>query len=202
MALNYQRNSYTLWEAATKTWLDNSTRHVFDPAVDIADLGPSLLKYKLALQPNKHVATWRIIAATIAAHYNGRITDFLAAHAYDIPQILNALQKTHKAGFPYLSGNKIGHYWLYVLTQYTGLVFRGREHLSIAPDTHVMQASQQLGISTTAHTQTDVVALWHKLLDGADYTPIDIHTPLWLWSRGGFTEIKKQNPHENKLSVA
>ena len=31
MALNYQRNSYTLWESANKTYLDLETRFVYDP---------------------------------------------------------------------------------------------------------------------------------------------------------------------------
>jgi hypothetical protein len=32
MALNYQRNSYKLWEAALKTYKDPKTRFVFDVA--------------------------------------------------------------------------------------------------------------------------------------------------------------------------
>ena len=31
MALNYQRNSYTLWESALKTYQDKETQFVFDP---------------------------------------------------------------------------------------------------------------------------------------------------------------------------
>ena len=31
MALNYQRNSYTLWESANKTYNDEETRFVFNP---------------------------------------------------------------------------------------------------------------------------------------------------------------------------
>lgn len=31
MALNYQRNSYTLWESANKTYDDLETRFVFNP---------------------------------------------------------------------------------------------------------------------------------------------------------------------------
>lgn len=30
MALNYQRNSYKLWESANKTWKDKETQFVFD----------------------------------------------------------------------------------------------------------------------------------------------------------------------------
>ena len=31
MALNYQRNSYTLWESANKTYHDEDTRFIFNP---------------------------------------------------------------------------------------------------------------------------------------------------------------------------
>ncbi len=33
MALNYQRNSYTLWESANKTYLDEETNFVFNPQI-------------------------------------------------------------------------------------------------------------------------------------------------------------------------
>ena len=27
---------------------------------------------------------------------------------------------------------------------------------------------------------------WKELLMGTDLAPIDVHTPMWLWSRGKF----------------
>jgi len=30
----------------------------------------------------------------------------------------------------------------------------------------------------------------YKLFKETKYKPIDIHTPLWLWSRNGFKEVK------------
>ena len=27
---------------------------------------------------------------------------------------------------------------------------------------------------------------WEELLEGTDLKPIDVHTPMWLWSRGKF----------------
>ena len=29
----------------------------------------------------------------------------------------------------------------------------------------------------------------NKLFEGTKYKPIDIHTPLWLWSRNGFKDL-------------
>src|SRR3989344_8211614 len=62
MALNYQRDSYKLWEAALKTFNDPDTNFAFDvekvSKTSEEDVRAALMKYKLALQPNKHVNTW------------------------------------------------------------------------------------------------------------------------------------------------
>ncbi len=69
MVLNYQRDSYKLWEATLKTFNDPETGFVFDVAkasrATEDELRKALMKYKVALQPNKHVNTWRVIAKTI-----------------------------------------------------------------------------------------------------------------------------------------
>lgn len=28
---------------------------------------------------------------------------------------------------------------------------------------------------------------WAHLLEGTDFVPIDVHTPMWLWSRDKFS---------------
>ncbi|MBE5926380.1 MAG: hypothetical protein E7270_05395 [Lachnospiraceae bacterium] len=73
MALNYQRNSYTLWECANKTYKDTDTADVFDTkavvTMDEQILREKLVKYKVALQPNKQPIIWRIICETIAMYF-------------------------------------------------------------------------------------------------------------------------------------
>lgn len=90
-----------------------------------------------------------------------------------------------------MGGNKICNYWLYVLEQYTDIEFVDRENITVAPDTHVVQASQKLGIiseeeATLSNVQTIIANRWEELLEGTDLKPIDVHTPMWLWSRGKF----------------
>ncbi len=79
MALNYQRDSYKLWESVLKTFNDTDTRFVFDvKAVSNASQGEvrkALMKYKVALQPNKHVNTWQTIAKTVHDEW-GSFTKF------------------------------------------------------------------------------------------------------------------------------
>lgn len=46
MALNYQRNSYTLWENALKTYNDEQTKFVFNPQLCLEKI---LKKYNMHL---------------------------------------------------------------------------------------------------------------------------------------------------------
>ena len=69
MALNYQRDSYKLWQAALATYNDEATKKAFSinevAVMSEADLRESLTKHKLALQPNRHIEIWQKIAKTI-----------------------------------------------------------------------------------------------------------------------------------------
>ena len=79
--------------------------------------------------------------------------------------------------------------------QYTDIKFKNIEELTVAPDTHVVKASYKLGIITEQELKSNNVQLividrWNKILEGTKYHPIDIHTPMWLWSRNGFKELE------------
>lgn len=56
-ALDYQRNSNTLWKSATATFEDNETKFVFNPQEvvkkEFTEVQEALTKYNLALQKNK-----------------------------------------------------------------------------------------------------------------------------------------------------
>ena len=62
MALNYQRNSYTLWKSALKTYNDEETRIVFNPKLclekSFEEVQYALAKYKVALQKQKQTEIW------------------------------------------------------------------------------------------------------------------------------------------------
>lgn len=121
---------------------------------------------------------------------NGDIRNLFVINGYSVKRIKEYIQN-NKKDFPYLGGNKICNYWLYVLEQYTDIKFVDRENITVAPDTHVIQASQQLGVITAeesqlASVQTLLAERWESLLKCTDLKPIDVHTPMWLWSRGKF----------------
>ena len=199
MALNYQRNSYTLWESALKTYSDEETRFVFTPRLclekSFEEVQYALTKYKVALQRQKQTEIWIKLCETFVKSYNGDIRKLFDENDDDVDKIRNYVQVAHKKEFPYLSGTKICNYWLYVIYQYTDRKYCNIEKLTVAPDTHVCKATHKLGLITDAefesgNVQDIVIRAWEELLQNTEYNPIDVHTPLWLWSRNGFIEIK------------
>ena len=199
MALNYQRNSYTLWESTLKTYNDLETRFVFNPKLclerSFEEVQYALTKYKVALQKQKQTEIWLTLCNTFLELYDGDIRKLFEEFDNDINKIKKFIQKDNKKKFPYLSGTKICNYWLYVIYQYTDRTYKNIECLTVAPDTHVVKATHRLGLITDKELEKSDVQLitidrWNELLKSTKYKPIDIHTPLWLWSRNGFKEIK------------
>ncbi|MBD5543551.1 MAG: hypothetical protein HDR01_04710 [Lachnospiraceae bacterium] len=194
MSLNYQRNSYVLWECANRMYADKNAKIVFNCrevcAMPEEFLRQYLVRYKVALQPNKQPLIWKRLCETIENKLDGDIRNLFSMNEFSVKKIKEYIQSNKKA-FPYLGGNKIVNYWLYVLEQYTDIEFIDRENITVAPDTHVIQASQRLGVisheeSKLSNVQIILAARWKELLEGTDLKPIDVHTPMWLWSRGKF----------------
>jgi len=193
MSLNYQRDSYKLWEAALKTFNDPQTKIVFNirssAALNEATLRQYLTRYKIALQPNKHIATWQTITKTISENW-GTIGNLLCAGDYDFLKLKDIVQKQFKSGFPYLSGPKIFNYWSFIIQQYGKIKLKNSEFIEIAPDTHITKCSVILGVITQEESQSltkeKISEIWRELLHGTGINPIDLHPPLWFWSRNNF----------------
>lgn len=199
MALNYQRNSYTLWENALRTYDDGDTRFVFDPKLclekSFEEVQQALTRYKLALQKQKQTEIWLKLCRTFVKEFDGDIRKLFDEQNNDVDKIKNFVQVERKKDFPYLSGTKICNYWLYVIYQYTDREYCNIENLTVAPDTHVCKATYRLGIITydeynSNNVQAIVIEAWENILKNTIYKSIDIHTPLWLWSRNGFKDIQ------------
>lgn len=199
MALNYQRNSYTLWESALKTYNDKETKFIFNPKLclekSFEEVQYALTKYRVALQKQKQTEIWLTLCNTFVELFDGDIRKLFDSLDNDVNKIRDFIQKENKKKFPYLSGTKICNYWLYVIYQYTDRNYKNIDCLTVAPDTHVVKATHRLGlISDEELLRSDVQVItierWNELLKGTEYKPIDIHTPLWLWSRNGFKEVK------------
>ncbi len=193
MALNYQRDSYKLWEAALKTFNDPETKFVFSvkgvTEASEEKVRAALVKYKLALQPNKHISTWRSIAKTVHENWSS-FEKFIEAADEDFAVLKQLVQDDFKKGFPYLSGPKIFNYWSFIISTYGGVSLKNRDQIDIAPDTHITQCSVRIGIITQEEAERlskeQLSAIWRDRLSGSGIDPIDMHPPLWFWSRNGF----------------
>lgn len=193
MTLNYQRDSYKLWESALKTWNDEDTRKVFDvkEVVKKSDeqLRERLMKYKVALQPNKHIATWKAIATVVNNEWGG-FSNFIDAAQGDFLILKDLVKITYKKQFPYLSGPKIFNYWAFILGEYGKVKLKNREFIEITPDTHITQCSVLLGAITPEEakklSKDEISEKWRVLLHGSEIAPIEMHPPFWFWSRNGF----------------
>ncbi len=193
MALNYQRDSYKLWQAALKSYIDRDTRYIFNLSQllesDESDVRESLMKHRVALQPNKHVSTWRTIAKTVFDHW-GTFNQLFESADNDYLQLQEIVRCDFKKGFPYLSGPKIFNYWSYIISTYGGINLKNRDKIEIAPDTHIIQCSVKLGVLTSSEadclSRDEISQRWRELLMGSGISPIDMHPPLWFWSKNGF----------------
>lgn len=202
MSLNYQRNSYTLWQSALKTYNDNETRFVFNPKICLErtfeEVQYALTKYKVALQKQKQTEIWISLCKSFVELFDGDIRILFDKMDNDVNKIRNFIQIENKKSFPYLSGAKLCNYWLFVIYQYTDRKYKNIECLTVAPDTHVIKASLKLNVISeqefnSSNVQLITINKWQKLLKNTQYNPIDIHTPLWLWSRNGFKPLHTYN---------
>lgn len=193
MALNYQRNSYKLWESALLTYNDKNTRDIFDVKYVSSQgdeiIRKKLLKYKLALQKNNHINIWMKISKTVYDNF-GSFESLMKYCNNDFLKLKDIIQKEYKKGFPYLSGVKIFNYWSSVLINYCGIKLKNANYIDIAPDTHITKCSVKLGVITQDEAEKlskeEISKKWRKILNGSDLNPIDLHSPLWFWSRNGF----------------
>ena len=194
MALNYQRNSYTLRECALKTYQDTTTQDVFDiqKVSDMKEeiLREKLIKYKLALQPNKHIHTRKTISETIAKNRWSR-ENLITFVEYDFLKLKNIIQKEYKKWFPYLSGPKIFNYRSFILQEYGDITLKNAEYIEIATDTHVTKCSVKLGVITATEAEElskEAISTKRRTaLKWSSITPIQMHPPLRFRSRNNFT---------------
>jgi len=76
------------------------------------------------------------------------------------------------------------------LKSYGNVPLKNAELIEIAPDTHVTQCSIILGVITKEEAKNlskeEISEKWRQILKNSGITPIEMHPPLWFWSRNGF----------------
>ena len=175
--------------------MPSNTLFVFFPELCIGhsfeEIQQALTKYRLALHRQKQTEIWIKLCETFLSDFGGDVRSLFDENDNDIERIKRYVQLDSKKSFPYLSGTKICNYWLYVIHQYTDRKIMSLDALTVAPDTHVCKASLELGVITeeeyiSGNVREITAEAWRSLLENTGLKPIDVHTPLWLWSRNGF----------------
>ena len=188
--INFQRHSPAMWASALKMYEDPKTKYLFFPETVVKTkrekVQKDLLKYKLALQPNKHTDIWIAVAKAFNNYFDNDPRELFKATNWDVTEIQKLIQEEKKKEFPYISGPKMANYWLYILSQYTNAKFRNMQEISIIPDTHVLQCSIHLGLTDASMNSLEVAKVWKELLKDQEVTPVEMHPVLWNWSRNNF----------------
>lgn len=189
-ALNFQRSSPAMWASALKIWEDSDTRYLFFPEETAKrtreEIQRDLVKHKLALQRNKHTDIWIKVSDAFHRLFSDDPRELFNAANWDVVKIHKIIQEDKRKYFPYISGPKMAHYWLYILSHYTDAKFLNMGEISIIPDTHVLQCSIKLGLTTPEMTPLEVAEVWKELLSGQELAPVQMHPVLWNWSRNNF----------------
>lgn len=191
-AINYQRKSEGLWRAALATYEDPETSFVFFPENVVrgrAYYAAALRRHSLASFPERHTDIWFSISSRLHEAYGDDPRNLLDAASYDVAKI-KTLVRAERRHFPYLSGPKLLNYWLYMLVSFADAPVTSLSEISIIPDTHVVKATVRLGLIPEGEADPEQVAeAWFQVLEGSELVPMDLHAPLWRWSRAGFPPI-------------
>lgn len=189
-SLNFQRNSPALWASALRTYDCPETSYVFSPekvcSVPFEKLQRDLLRFRLALQTNRHPVGWLRLCTTLAEEYECDPRNILKEGNFDVPTIIDNLQRSKSQKFPFLSGLKLSNYWLFILLEFTDVCLSNTAELSIIPDTHVIRSSAKLGVVPPDSDAATVDSAWRVLLRSLGLSPVEMHSALWRWSRSGF----------------
>ena len=188
--INFQRHSPAMWASALKTYEDQETNYLFFPEKIVRktreQIQKDLLKHKLALQLNKHTDIWMTVSKAFNKYFKDDPRELFKTGNWDVVEIRRIIQQDMKKDLPYISGPKMANYWLYILSRYTDAKFKNMQEISIIPDTHVLQSSIKLGLSTPKMSSVEVAQVWKELLQNGKVSPVEMHPVLWNWSRNNF----------------
>jgi len=158
VAVDYQRDAISLWNASRKTFEDPATRYLYDPKA-VHEAKPSqiikdMLKHGLSKKSKKDAYIWRTNALTFYKKWNGNPLCFIEDCNWDAPSVLKRLKTdTHLysgkavADYPFLRGDKIGPLWIRMLRDNIGIDrLKGLDHIPIPVDIHIARASLCLGV--------------------------------------------------------
>ncbi len=135
-----------------------------------------------------HGVIWMDICNTLHVYYKNDPKEFLQEQNWDVVRIIESLQKTKKHLFPYLGGIKLSSYWLLILSYFTSAKLKNTHEISIIPDTHIIKSTIRLGLAADTVTPLETETIWRAVLKEHGIPPTEMHSTLWRWSWGGFSQ--------------
>ena len=150
-----------------------------------------LVKYKVALQPNKHPEIWRKLCATLCDDFDGDIRNLFIKNDNSVEKIKEYIVGNKKKVSVPVRPQDFELLAVCDDAVYSHRPCRKRIHYCCTRYAQFTQASIKLGLikdedKSRADIREYVSTLWEEVFYDTEYCPIDVHTPLWLWSRNGF----------------
>ncbi len=196
VALDYMRPAEKLWEASRKTYEDPKTRYLFYPEEVVkkeqSELKRDMLKYKLALRPNKDLKIWKTLCETLNSEYDNNPIKLIEKFNYDALELYKYIG-AERSKFPNLRGQKILPLWLRMLNQQVEIKLEKIDKIPIPVDTHVRKASVMLGVTRRCNDNNIIRESWSKILEGTEIYPILLDEPLWILSKYGCSNVIDNN---------
>lgn len=98
MALNYQRNSYKLWECANRMYAEKPFMY---NSHDVCEMSPDdvksvLTEYKVALQPNRQPVIWTTLCETVERDLNGDIRGLFSECDFKVAAVKARIEGSRK----------------------------------------------------------------------------------------------------------
>jgi hypothetical protein len=215
VSIDYQRDADDLWNSARKTYMDASTKYLFNPKLisetGLKKIANDMQKYNLSKKPDRDSKIWQRIGITLNSKYKGDPLNFFQTANYDAINILARLQydyyfdkdkKRQKPDFPNLRGPKIAPLWLRILKYQVGVQeIQNLDKVPVPVDIHVARASLSLGV-VRGNFQGDLNIKfdeirnnWFKIvkdikIDNRDMISLDVDEPLWILSKEGCSNCR------------
>lgn len=208
VAIDYQRDAHTLWNAARQTFEDPEVCYLFDPAAvhaaGNAKVVADMQRHRLSKKPGKDARIWQQVAISFLKKWGGDPRNFLADCGMSGPVVLARLAAdVHKergrnvADYPYLRGPKIGPLWLRMLRDNVGIDLSDLDAVPIPVDVHVARASFTTGVVRGSYSGAvseafeEIRNVWRAATAlvphpaGRPMMALDVDEPLWHLSKFG-----------------
>ena len=210
VALDYQRDSDTLWENSRATYNDPETQYLFSFSSVLTQTQDKIMqdmkKHHLSQRYTNDADAWIKLSNSFSQYWNGNPLDFIEDCHWNGKTILERLKLDKHQGsrdFPYLSGDKIGPLWVRMIRDNVGIEkINNLNKIPIPVDIHIARATFTLGVihgtfnGPLSDSFPEIREAWRKGVMGLnsidrEMIALDVDEPVWMLSKYGCTDRDK-----------